>query len=415
MTRFLIPEQRIEDLEAKIAKLNRKSNLTGSETATFTIGAKIVRYYDKNGGECDVKAAVSTKTFFPVEVEGIAPKFDGWCFVGTLDYTENGNIFRSVPDKEIPEIFRNVKPKCDHCKSKRSRKNTFILKHEGGTYMQVGRQCLRDFLGHQSPEQIAWRFQWLLDLRTWSEESHSNGWSYPPVEYVVALTNAIVAKYGWISKQTVTNAIENDKNFIPTATTSRVWDHLTLTEKQWKEAKEEPVPVTQADIENAIVICDWINSQQDTTEPFIRNLWLAFQEKGVKRSNVGLVAAAWKAHNRATATQVVYEKKTDESKYVGEVGVRGHFSNLKVTKISEIEHDNNRFSSVTTLIRFEDETGNCLVWFGSGWHTEFECDQIYSVKATVKKHDEYKGKKQTIISRVKIVMEPQKQNKVSCQ
>jgi hypothetical protein len=45
-----------------------------------------------------------------------------------------------------------------------------------------------------------------------------------------------------------------------------------------------------------------------------------------------------------------------------------------------------------------DEAGHSFTWFCSG--KPLEEGKVYEVKATVKKHDEYKGVKQTIVNRV---------------
>ena len=403
MTVYLIPQVNIEKLANKLEILNRKAVKTQSPLVTYTVGEKVVKYYNKDGDQLpeDRKEnAFRTKTIFNVDVIGVSPKFEGWSFVGTLDYTENGNVFRCMPGKEIPEKFRNVKPVCDHCKTKRSRKDTFILAHDDGRHIQVGRQCLRDFLGHTSPERIAFLCQFLLELRSMEEESLGRGdsWSYPSIEYVVSQTVAIVKRYGWVSRH------HDEVEQHSTPTTSRVWQHLIFSRKDWEKAEETPVAISEQDIIDAQIICDWIKAQNNTDNQFIRNLWIVFQEETVSRKNVGLVAAAFKAHEKATTAPKKYETEQKyESVYVGEIGKREIFK-LTVLGSSVIEKDYGfRGIGFTTVIRFKDEAGNRLVWFASGDHTEFEKYKTYTVKATVKKHDEYKDKKQTIVNRVAIV------------
>ena len=52
----------------------------------------------------------------------------------------------------------------------------------------------------------------------------------------------------------------------------------------------------------------------------------------------------------------------------------------------------------TTLVTFRTESGDKAKWFASN-ASGFEIDKTYIVKATVKGHDEYKGSKQTILTR----------------
>ena len=398
MTEYLIPEENLDRLANKLEILNRRAVKTGSPLITHSVGEKAIKYIAENGNvlpENRKEEAYSTTTSYRVEVSGVAPKFEGWSFVGTLDYTENGNVFRCMPGREIPESFRNVKPVCDHCKTKRSRKDTFVLSHDDGRYIQVGRQCLRDFLGHSSPERIAMLCQFLLELRD-METSGGRGdlWRYPSVEYVVAQTVAIVKAYGWVSRH------YDDPEQTTTPTTSRVWTHLTFSASDWKKAEASPVAISEQDKVDAKAIREWVMSQGSADNQFVKNLWIVFQEETVSRKNVGLVAASFKAYEKATTAPKVYEAGP-ESNYVGEVGRREVFQ-LTVTGVSLIEREEvyGYGSPFTTIFRFKDEAGNRFVWFASDDRTElFEKDQTYAIKATVKKHDEYKGKKQTIINR----------------
>ena len=61
----------------------------------------------------------------------------------------------------------------------------------------------------------------------------------------------------------------------------------------------------------------------------------------------------------------------------------------------------NRYD-VRWLVTFKDENGNDFSWFTTGdWSTEDE-GKKFAVKGTIKEHKEYKGIKQTIITRCKI-------------
>lgn len=82
------------------------------------------------------------------------------------------------------------------------------------------------------------------------------------------------------------------------------------------------------------------------------------------------------------------------SVHVGEVGKRQVFENLTVIFKTETEGD----YGVTTILKFVDAAGNVLTWFASGGK-DYEKGDVVTLKATVKKFDEYKGVKQTVITR----------------
>ena len=54
-----------------------------------------------------------------------------------------------------------------------------------------------------------------------------------------------------------------------------------------------------------------------------------------------------------------------------------------------------------SIVKFVSNN-NILTWFASG-EPEFNPGETYRIKYTVKDHDEYRGKKQTIVNRVKSV------------
>lgn len=78
---------------------------------------------------------------------------EGWEFLGTVHSLGEEAVLNAAPGKQIPEEYRTAKPVCDHCETARHRKDTFIVSKDGQT-RRVGRNCLRDFLGHASAEAL---------------------------------------------------------------------------------------------------------------------------------------------------------------------------------------------------------------------------------------------------------------------
>jgi len=87
-----------------------------------------------------------------------------------------------------------------------------------------------------------------------------------------------------------------------------------------------------------------------------------------------------------------------DSKHIGVVGERMVFENLKVifTLSRETEY------GMSTILKFEDPSGNVLTWFASGVQNYAKGD-VVSLKASIKAHDEYKGVSQTVITRAKAI------------
>ena len=49
------------------------------------------------------------------------------------------NILATVPGQvPLPLKYRTAGPTCDHCGFNRNRKDTYVLRHDDGRYVQVG-------------------------------------------------------------------------------------------------------------------------------------------------------------------------------------------------------------------------------------------------------------------------------------
>lgn len=111
------------------------------------------------------------------------------------------------------------------------------------------------------------------------------------------------------------------------------------------------------------------------------------------RAEVERVQREWREADEAARKAV--------SQWVGEVGERLDLD-LTVARVASYEArpfnswGNNTVTRYVVTLR--DATGNVFIWFADYGRTQGE--QL-KVRATVKKHDEYQGEKQTTIQRVK--------------
>ena len=84
------------------------------------------------------------------------------------------------------------------------------------------------------------------------------------------------------------------------------------------------------------------------------------------------------------------------SVHVGSIKERIEFEG-----IVEFETTREGFYGTTHIIKVRSIDGNVFTWFASGYQSLHRGDRV-AVRGTVKKHDEYQGVKQTILSRCKI-------------
>lgn len=118
---------------------------------------------------------------------------------------------------------------------------------------------------------------------------------------------------------------------------------------------------------------------------------LAAKLEGYRQLTERQLEAAANAVERAKEREI--EGKASE--YVGEVKERIEFE-AEVTGVYGTEG----FYGHTDIVKFKDASMNQFTWFASDY-TGLERGDRITIKGTVKKHDDYKGVKQTVLTRCK--------------
>jgi len=142
---------------------------------------------------------------------------------------------------------------------------------------------------------------------------------------------------------------------------------------------------------------------------YIRKARLAAIEQAERAEHGGLTRSELWARERALRAAIyqaerdMREAKRLASVYVGDIGKRQFFS-LTLTGWHIMES----YYGIIKLYFFEDNDGNQLVWKASGRLVKRDSHGDYIkvnrgdqfiLKATVKSHTEYKGAKQTVLTR----------------
>lgn len=169
------------------------------------------------------------------------------------------------------------------------------------------------------------------------------------------------------------------------------------------------IDVTLADQKLAKDCVAWIlgwESDGRNLSDYEWNLLTAVKAGFVNHRTANLVASAIPSYRRHLGK--LQELATlPPSNHVGKVGERLTLT-LKITRIFTHEGD----FGCTFIHGFRDEAGNDFVWFGSSLLTSedgskrHEAGSTVTVKGTVKGHNEYKGRKQTQLTRVALYTPP---------
>jgi hypothetical protein len=89
----------------------------------------------------------------------------GWSVLGSLTKTDEGLevcAFRAVNLPAITPYRDRNAMECEHCKAKRNRAKTLVIRNDAGKTMQVGRECAHNYVTDISSALSALEFQDLL-------------------------------------------------------------------------------------------------------------------------------------------------------------------------------------------------------------------------------------------------------------
>lgn len=382
---YQIYEATFERFSERIAKINTRCRRVGVPEVSFKIVGEAIREENIDGKQIFRKV-------FSVEVSGNYPKVDGYQFIGTIQHLDaDGNIIRAVPGETIDPKYRDAQSYCDHCRTMRRRIDTFLVRNEATKeVLQIGRNCLADYVNSSNVEQIAKAFDLYLeaiDIAEASEDECSSGGggkTYIQLRKLLAYAVASVNQFGYISKGRAEQSGEQSTAY------------MTL-DALFPPKNATPKPVHESDYAAADLALAWARGlkEQNPDNDYLWNITVVAQNEYITFREVGLAVSIVSAYQR----QLDYAKKQEanaNSAYVGDVGARLTLA-VQFDRAASFEGS----YGTTYILMFRTSAGDCVVWKTSN-RGDWETGQEYKIKATVKAHKEYRGTKQTEVSRVAI-------------
>jgi len=94
-----------------------------------------------------------------------------------------------------------------------------------------------------------------------------------------------------------------------------------------------------------------------------------------------------------------YVKFNSKSEYVGEIGQK-YSGTLKLVDIFTFTSNYSYYGEFNGIYKFEDNQGNIIVW-KTAFKDDLEEGNLYEISGVIKDHSEYRGEKQTALTRCK--------------
>ena len=324
-------------------------------------------------------------------------------------------------------LYPKFRDTCDHCTSgKRGRHKTITIRHkQTGGIKTVGTSCLFEYTA--------------IDPAL--------------VENIMAIKGA--AESGWGGGARTEKPTDNIADFAIKAALyihsnhayrtglGRIllrYDHIGQEQRQFTNQDEPPIGfcsmkghpqryMCDYKLEGTTIgTCDWSTSDDGDTatiDPAVtelaqelidyatnlsgsnsfefncRQVWTSGVVSEKTAGIAGGVVASFLKNRAKVAREAQQAKQVAElesNNHIGTVGEKHEFGEVSVDFVRLIDG----YYGQTTLTKFLTPQGDLIVWFRSGNKTDIKQGDTINLSGKIKKHDDYKGRKQTVITRGKI-------------
>jgi len=380
---FLTGEE-VAATRTKLAKLHQRATAKGFTGRIDLTAVPATRHYHSAGG-LDV-----TEHGFDVTLTGEPPRYGGWRFVAAVDHTDGGTILRYPPGADPTVANDQVRPgECDHCHTHRPRRSTVLVANDDtGHLLQVGRSCLKDFLGHNT-------LPVLLTVDDVAGDLGRGGGSPAAwdTDTVLAYAWASVQAFGWTPSSSLDPRRPPTRDVVRAALAGGRAD-ADLRAALAPHLAEAPTQAPLIRQELLATLADPAGYQA--------NLTAALRSDTVEARHLGLAVSAIPAHQRLLADRQRAQAREQAAAVVEHVGTVGDKVTLTGTVTTALRVDGYTHRSPDQVMLVVD-CGTAVVkaTTAAAWAYEIQVGDPLTVAGTVKAHTEWRGLKQTVLSRPK--------------
>lgn len=391
---YSIYEGNFERLEKKLATIKNKCSKYGCEFHYAQVGEEFRTITTEEGEKI-------TARFIIVEAYGKAQVND-WEFVAIIEHSNPTNVIRTFrTEYEVPEGYYTAAPVCEHCNSKRKRKDTYLIRNtETGEFKQVGKSCLKDFTNGLDAAAVAQYISWFDELIKGETPSGGSWVRYYKVEEIVQLAVEAVNLYGY-QKAT----LPGEAGYFDKDSTKGVVVDMWCGGRWAKRHLDKGFNVNrEGNKEKATAVLAFVAGLENKLG-YISNLKALCSKVYCEGRDLGIVVSSvacydremeYQARKAQREAQQAKEKQGVENEWFGTVGERVEVMEPECKLLTSWETE----FGTKYLYRFTTENGYVFTWktckaVGNG--------KKLKVVGTVKAHTEFRGMKQTELTRCKVL------------
>lgn len=396
---YNIYEEFFGDVEKKLKRIGKKCAKHGNPFTFNVVGTEIKEVTDR-----ETKEKRHCK-FVIVDVEGTAKINDYEC-VAVLENHNHGNVIRRINTEiDIPERFLTTDNICEHCNSKRPRKELYII-HNTNTneFKQVGSSCLMLYTNGLNAEYVASYIDGITELEEFDGVVYGGTKYYIPVDEVVGYATEIINKMGYFNSNS-----NCPTKYLVGEMVSRMGSFDEKIKAVNKTLAENKLEVyfnkndfhkddTEETARNAI---EYYLGLEDGGE-FINNIQVILKDGYVEWQNLGFLCYVPEGYFKHVKKEIEKAKRIEidgKSKHFGEVGKR--YKDINVYGMEMLTCYDTQYGCMY-VYKIVLDSGEILIWKTSNWIDNYIKAQ--SITFTVKEHSEYRGVQQTEVARCKLII-----------
>ncbi len=392
---FLVPAARLEAMQTAIEKMARRiaKGKTAAEFPPVFEATREVLMVWQNGTRLFFNPArnYSAKSeivpYVWVTLKYAQPVLNGWQLLAVYDWEVTATGIRTCYVSKVPGAFLLPDQhdcedgRCDHCHTNRRRNKSMLITKDYMEFKVVGSTCIKDFLGHATPNSFVDFYNFERELEGYSEVRYPGAGvseAFIPVATVMAYAAYFIRNGGYV----------RSGDYERTSTADEIRNQL------WND-KVEKVTLSDDDHDMAKIAAQWVMTQDGNNSEYISNLQKAIHAGAISGKRLAIVASGVFAYQKHLE-RVNASTGPVCNEYLADVKTRLKGVQATVERVRYSEG----FYGLTTIISLKTAMGHSLVWFATG-KVDAQVNDVWVIDGTVKDHKEFNGTKQTVVTRVK--------------
>lgn len=424
-----IPAERLSLVQAGVDKLNRRAKKLGFEPVVLVASepreikrTKTVWHRPAAGRAGGYDEYVVTVWVCDVRFDGEAPRINGYAFQAALTHTAAGNLVTRGPGVETDLTgWREASARCQHCGLDRRREETFLLQAPTGELVQIGRNCLVDYIGTKDVANAVQLWKAYQDLVSEitdddGEYGFGGGWSSPatPVEFLAYAVSSV--KHRGFRKA----AQDDDK--IPSTKVHVSWLMGNAPSLEQGYAEWAACQPKEEHFERAKEIVAWVAASTDSSD-YMHNARIGCGARTMLPRTEGIMASLPTSYDKHLGVVAERKERPAPGPHVGAVGdkIEAKVVVRFVTRIEVPGHSYYSPTDVKLLVVMTDEQNRKYKTFTTS-RDLFQLDNEEQLKqgewylyGTVKRHEHDKRDNApvTVLTRIVLRRDPAPVKKAS--